>query len=75
MLWYDTTNDVLKVYDARKEVLYETTSYPSELVTVQLAGKPGASIIRECDGQYYIESLLLLQEGTENYYIEILNSL
>lgn len=63
--------DVLKVYDARKEVLYETTSYPSELVTVQLAGKPGASIIRECDGQYYIESLLLLQEGTENYYIEI----
>lgn len=64
-------NNIVKVYNRKEQVIYETEPYESTLLDEPMKNKSGTTRIKHQNNAYYIESLAEIQYNSEKYYLEI----
>lgn len=64
-------DDVIKIYNNHKNVLYESHAYESILIEEGCKNGIGLSKIRKYGNNYFMESLLLVKSSRGIYYLEM----
>ncbi len=64
-------NDIIRIYNSKKQIVYETEAYPGNLMEQLEKEARGVSRIAHHETGYYMESLVLLESSIGNYYLEM----